>query len=69
MICCQELADQLANTCDDHDDPYECPDIVVVQNNDWFGLPIHDGGRSAITIDFCPWCGSPLPPGPGSGRM
>lgn len=61
------MEEQLQNTCDDHDDPYECSDIVVVQMyGEWFGLPVHDGGRSAITIDYCPWCGARLPAGPGS---
>ena len=26
-----------------------------------YGLIIHDGGTSAVTIQFCPWCGSKLP--------
>ncbi len=25
-----------------------------------FGLPIHDGGGSWISISYCPWCGSKL---------
>ncbi|MGN9756752.1 DUF6980 family protein [Streptomyces sp. SD31] len=26
-----------------------------------YGLILHDGGTSSITIDFCPWCGRRLP--------
>lgn len=26
-----------------------------------YGIPVHDGGSSYITIDFCPWCGTSLP--------
>lgn len=28
---------------------------------DEYGLIIHDGGSSSITINFCPWCGTRLP--------
>jgi len=26
-----------------------------------YGLIVHDGGSSSITIEFCPWCGTQLP--------
>ncbi len=62
VLCCQELEDQLETTCEDHDDPYECPDVVVIRAQaGWIGIPIHDGGASAVWIDYCPWCGSKLP--------
>lgn len=25
-----------------------------------FGIPIHDGGASYISINYCPWCGTKL---------
>lgn len=25
-----------------------------------YGIPIHDGGQSVITIKYCPWCGATL---------
>ena len=28
---------------------------------DEYGICIHDGGSSNITINFCPWCGKKLP--------
>ena len=28
---------------------------------DEYGLIIHDGGSSALLIQFCPWCGTKLP--------
>jgi hypothetical protein len=51
--------------CDEHD-RFECPDVVMHRyvNSDgavWFGIPIHDGGTSAIRVVWCPWCGSALP--------
>ena len=62
MTCCQEMHEQLAGDCTDHADRFECPDAVVVaMQAGAIGLPVHDGGRSAILIDYCPWCGSRLP--------
>lgn len=54
---------QLQQLCEEHTDPYECPDYLVayIANREEYGLIIHDGGTSYITIDFCPWCGSKLP--------
>jgi hypothetical protein len=43
--------------------PFECPDALVnysEQGKD-YGLIIHDGGSSVISIAFCPWCGAKLP--------
>lgn len=49
--------------CKIHKDKYECPDILISYSVvfDEYGLIIHDGGRSTITINFCPWCGQKLP--------
>jgi len=47
-------------------DPLLCPDRLVVRREDrTYGLPIHDGGSSSITIRFRPWCGHSLPVRPG----
>ena len=27
-----------------------------------YGIPVLDGGSSYITLEFCPWCGTKLPP-------
>lgn len=57
--CCQRLDYHLNQVCAFHkDDPYTCPDSVIVKTGKGFGLPIHDGGSSFIEIKFCPWCGS-----------
>lgn len=57
------MGDSLAATCDIHDDPYECADVVVIYIDKFqeYGLVIHDGGTSSIGISFCPWCGAKLP--------
>ena len=61
--CCKEMDHQTSVRCDDHDNPYECPDSVVVYSEvfDEYGLIIHDGGQSSYTINFCPFCGFSLP--------
>jgi hypothetical protein len=59
------LRENVEEQCAAHDDPYDCPDVVVVwSDKGYFALPIHDGGSSHIVIAFCPWCGQrlPLPP-------
>ena len=62
--CCEDLAHHATATCPDHADPFDCPDRVVVRFRDGsYGLPIRDGGTSAIGIAHCPWCGSRLPAG------
>ncbi|WP_420800291.1 DUF6980 family protein [Neobacillus terrae] len=45
-----------------HENPFECPDKIIIfdERNDEYGLIIHDGGTSSISIEFCPWCGSKL---------
>ena len=36
--------------------------IIYVSKLDEYGIPVLDGGSSYITLDFCPWCGTKLPP-------
>jgi hypothetical protein len=60
--CCLELAKRVFDSLDEQGEiKYDDPDVVI---NKWkdgtFGIPIHDGGTSIITIKFCPWCGSDL---------
>jgi hypothetical protein len=57
------------NVCDLHPDRFECPDALVnygrsereSESGNHYGLIIHDGGSSSISIAFCPWCGTRLP--------
>jgi len=58
--CCADMAYYLVNRCDQHTDPYDCPDVIVVKGNNGYGIPIHDGGSSFIQIKRCPWCGQRL---------
>ncbi|WP_083321008.1 DUF6980 family protein [Hymenobacter glacialis] len=61
--CCEQMVSQVTHSCETHPDPFHCPDTLVHQsvNNGTYGLIIHDGGSSFISISFCPWCGSKLP--------
>ena len=43
------------------------PDAIIIgdkvfksKKNKDYGIIIHDGGSSFITIKFCPWCGKKL---------
>lgn len=41
---------------------YDSDDIIYYSLKfDEYGIIIHDGGSSYITIEFCPWCGKRLP--------
>lgn len=66
-FCCEMMRDQVQTECDRHSDPCECPDNMIHHNSDpsdeRYGLFIHDGGSSYITIRYWPWCGTGLPDG------
>lgn len=61
--CCKDMDRHTGKMCDEHDNPYECPDYVICYSEvfDEYGLIIHDGGPSSYDIGFCPFCGSKLP--------
>lgn len=63
-FACVHLAYRLTFKCSQHEDPWECPDHVIVYSDrfDEYGIPVRDGGNSRIRINFCPWCGLELPP-------
>ncbi|MDL5030821.1 hypothetical protein QRD43_02790 [Pelomonas sp. APW6] len=46
-----------------HSKPEACPDGHIGYSDRFreYGLLIHDGGSSSMSIRFCPWCGSKLP--------
>ena len=60
--CCKQMEYFSKLHCEDHRDIWDCPDCLVYLNNktESYGLIIHDGGQSYITIKYCPWCGKPL---------
>ena len=60
---CVHIADQVTQTCDNHQDPHDCPDILITYSPkfDEYCIPIRDGGSSGANIRYCPWCGVKLP--------
>jgi hypothetical protein len=50
-------------TCEQHPDRFDCPDCLIQYTPEFreYGLIVHDGGSSAISMRFCPWCGARLP--------
>lgn len=54
---------QLSNVCDQHANRFDCPDALVeyLPKFDEYGVIVHDGGKSVVTIEYCPWCGKRLP--------
>jgi hypothetical protein len=60
-MCCDMMAGELRAPCPDHEPQAACPDRVITRTTDGaYGLPVHDGGTSYITITYCPWCGCAL---------
>ena len=61
-MCCNLMKYHTTNHCTIHKSPYECPDCLVIydEENQCYGIIIHDGGNSYIRINYCPWCGSVL---------
>lgn len=61
--CCDEMHRNSTLDCDLHHDEYQCPDVLIsyIDKFDEYGIIIHDGGMSSISIDYCPFCGAKLP--------
>ncbi len=62
-VCCDAMGAAMENDCDQHTDPFECPDVLVSYSPTFneYGLIVRDGGASSVVIGFCPWCGTKLP--------
>ena len=62
-FCCVDMTNAIAFECDQHAEPFECGDQLVVYNEvfDEYGVIVHDGGASYVLMNFCPWCGTKLP--------
>ncbi len=63
--CCAIMDYWSSNHCPVHDSPFECPDWLIIFNENEipekkYGIVIHDGGQSFVPINYCPWCGSAL---------
>jgi hypothetical protein len=61
--CCEEMTYYVNMECDQHDNPFDCPDNTIFYNEvlDEYGVIVHDGGEAYILIEYCPWCGKKLP--------
>ena len=61
--CCPRMSEMVAHICEQHPDRFDCPECLVEYEPkfDEYGLIIHDGGSSSMSIQFCPWCGTRLP--------
>jgi hypothetical protein len=58
--CCEMMRRQLDWSCDQHSDPFACPDALIGLFEDGrTGIIVHDGGASMVLISHCPWCGTP----------
>ena len=62
-FCCAAMAAAARFDCDQHADPFDCADQIVVYNEvfDEFGIVVHDGGASYVLMTVCPGCGTRLP--------
>lgn len=61
--CCYKMDRELGRECQQHPDPFDCPDRVIGKFSDGtYGLMIHDGGSAMYEISCCPWCGASLVP-------
>jgi hypothetical protein len=60
--CCVMMTDNVENSCEDHPDRNDCPDMLIDYwpSSNRYGIMIHDGAASMIVIAFCPWCGTRL---------
>ena len=58
--CCERMRYFLENN--DKNKVFDSDDIIYYALNlDEYGIVVHDGGSSYITIQYCPWCGKKLP--------
>ena len=69
-MCCEAMRYFSSNHCPVHHSPFECPDWLVLfdETSNDYGIIVHDGGQSVVTIQYCPWCGSLLSPKEGSSE-
>jgi hypothetical protein len=60
--CCDRMDFDLNQSCDIHQNRFDCPDALIKVVRGGYGLIVHDDGASFIEIGFCTWCGTGLPP-------
>ena len=61
--CCDTMREKVEHACFIHVIPFDCPDYIVhyFEKFNEYGIVIHNGGMSTVSISFCPWCGTKLP--------
>jgi len=59
--CCEMMEYFAGKECDQHPNRFDCPDALIHRSPRGYGIIIHDGGESWVSIKFCPWCGVKLP--------
>ncbi len=55
--CCKAMEEMSNPThCNDQ---FDCPDNLIYFSEEHaaYGIIVHDGGTSFVTLNFCPWCG------------
>jgi len=62
-FCCNKMQKSVTYKCDHDHDKWECGDQILHYGEvfDEYGLIIHDGGATFVSISYCPWCGKKLP--------
>ncbi len=60
--CCTRMTEAVTSSCDEHPNRFDCPDALIhySERSRAYGIIVHDGGSSVVSIAFCPWCSSPL---------
>lgn len=60
---CERMTGQVGHGCGKGEGSFACPDALIYYDLkfDEYGIIVHDGGESYVTIEFCPFCGSKLP--------
>lgn len=62
--CCEDMKYYIELGCTEHNSKYDCPDCIIDYSTafDEYTIIIHDGGKSGIQFNYCPWCGQKLGP-------
>jgi|GEM_PF-1943376 len=62
--CCEVMEWHITYKCDMHPNPFDCGDNLLFydKQGQQYGIIVHDGGESFVTIGFCPWCGKKVAP-------
>jgi hypothetical protein len=53
------MGENLDFVCEQHSNPYDCPDYLLdIWDDGTLGLIVHDGRYALLPISNCPWCGT-----------